>query len=191
MHWCFAVGESRGSPGRDRYNFKTGSQKFLTSVCAVCYVLWMAKTYSRGNWYRVRLYNIFFLIKGSCDNKALFYWSLAVFWVKFFIFVWKGTPYWLFKGCWFDRSFSAPLTALFFLCFGSELVEGAWELLAVGGLRLARSFLCLSISSLCWFTHSCCLHKNKRKRKLTFHFFSQLKHENTLVKHEKSYNINL
>lgn len=88
-------------------------------------------------------------------------------------------------------SFSAPFTALFFLCFGSELVEGAWELLAVGGLRLARSFLCLSISSLCWFTHSCCLHKNKRKRKLTFHYFSQLKHENTLVKHEKSYNINL
>lgn len=48
-----------------------------------------------------------------------------------------------------NGSFSAPLTALFFLCLGSELAEGACELFVDGGFRFAKSFLCLSISSLC------------------------------------------
>lgn len=54
-------------------------------------------------------------------------------------------------------SLSAPFTALVLRCFGSEFVVGAWELLEDGGFLLARSFLCLSMSSLCWFIHSCCL----------------------------------
>lgn len=69
-----------------------------------------------------------------------------------------------------NGSFSAPLTALFFLCLGSELVEGAWELFVAGGFRFARSFLCRSISSLCWFTHSCCLQiqKHLKFQKLSY-----------------------
>lgn len=53
-------------------------------------------------------------------------------------------------------SLSAPLTTLVFLCLDS-LGVGLWEEGVLGGLRFARSFRCLSISSLCWFIHSCCL----------------------------------
>ena len=56
-------------------------------------------------------------------------------------------------------SLSAPFTAFVLRCFGSEFVAGAWELLDDGGFLLANSFLCLSISSRCWFSHSCCLWK--------------------------------
>lgn len=58
-------------------------------------------------------------------------------------------------------SLSAPFTALVLRCFGSEFVVGAWELLEDGGFLLARSFLCLSMSSLCWFIHSCCLQRQR------------------------------
>ena len=59
-------------------------------------------------------------------------------------------------------SLSAPFTALVLRCFGSEFVVGAWELLEDGGFLLARSFLCLSMSSLCWFIDSCCLQMESR-----------------------------
>lgn len=58
-------------------------------------------------------------------------------------------------------SLSAPFTAFVLRCFGSEFVVGAWELLEDGGFLLAKSFLCLSISSRCWFIHSCCLQMKK------------------------------
>lgn len=60
-------------------------------------------------------------------------------------------------------SFSAPFIALVLRCFGSEFAVRAWELLEDGGFLLASSFLCLSMSSLCWFIHSCCLKKISRK----------------------------
>lgn len=60
-------------------------------------------------------------------------------------------------------SLSAPLIALVLRCFGSEFAVRAWELLEDGGFLLASSFLCLSMSSLCWFIHSCCLRKKSRK----------------------------
>lgn len=60
-------------------------------------------------------------------------------------------------------SFSAPFIALVLRCFGSEFAVRAWELLEDGGFLLASSFLCLSMSSLCWFIHSCCLRKKSRK----------------------------
>lgn len=60
-------------------------------------------------------------------------------------------------------SFSAPFIALVLRCFGSEFAVRAWELLEDGGFLLASSFLCLSMSSLCWFIHSCCLRKISRK----------------------------
>lgn len=60
-------------------------------------------------------------------------------------------------------SLSAPFIALVLRCFGSEFAVRAWELLEGGGFLLASSFLCLSMSSLCWFIHSCCLRKKSRK----------------------------
>lgn len=50
-----AVGESRGSPGRDRHDIKAGDEKLPASVRAVRCVLWMAETYPGGRRRRVTL----------------------------------------------------------------------------------------------------------------------------------------
>lgn len=63
---------------------------------------------------------------------------------------------------------SLPLTTLALRCLGSEVEaterEGAAGL---GGFLLARSFLCRSISSLCWLMLSCCLHGSKSKTRMS------------------------
>ncbi len=75
---------------------------------------------------------------------------------------------------WHDRrtyiSFSAPLLLLLRL-LGSRLGGGVW--LALGGFFLISSFLCLSMSSLCPLTFSCCLYKDKVIFFLSFHIVSQ------------------
>lgn len=63
---------------------------------------------------------------------------------------------------------SLPLTTLVFRCLGSEVEATASEGDAgFGGFLLASSFLCRSMSSLCWLMPSCCLfqcrHRNTRK----------------------------
>lgn len=58
---------------------------------------------------------------------------------------------------------SLPLTTLFFLCLASEVEATEREGDAgLGGFLLASSFLCRSISSLCWLMPSCCLRSHGR-----------------------------
>lgn len=54
---------------------------------------------------------------------------------------------------------SLPLTTLVLRCLGSEADATEREGDAgLGGFRLVSSFLCRSMSSLCWLIPSCCLH---------------------------------
>ncbi len=55
---------------------------------------------------------------------------------------------------------SLPLTTLVLRCLGSEVEATEREGDAgFGGFRLASSFLCRSMSSLCWLMPSCCLQR--------------------------------
>lgn len=57
---------------------------------------------------------------------------------------------------------SLPFTTLVLRCFGSDVEASDSEGDAgFGGFLLARSFLCRSISSLCWLMLSCCLKGRK------------------------------
>lgn len=59
IFFSFVVGKSRSSSGGNRYYSEIGSKKFFASICAVCYVLWMAEAYSRRSQYRVNVFIAF------------------------------------------------------------------------------------------------------------------------------------
>lgn len=57
---------------------------------------------------------------------------------------------------------SLPLTTLVLRCLASEADATEREGEAgFGGFLLASSFLCRSMSSLCWLMPSCCLHREE------------------------------